>query len=453
MKRISPVAAILAAAVALASSPANAQYANEFVPAKLIKQGTTSVSIAGTGIVVVQVQVNADGSHKAIKVIRSTNHGDNAAALSIAQSSSYRPAHRGTTPVAAFYDFTLKFNGKVVVASDQESGSGGGASGGLSPAAASVAALIRQKNYSAAKAKAQSELATSPNDQSLRQMLGVASFDAGDVAGAAQAFDQVGTIGTQFKPAAAASFASASVAIADQNPSQALAYANKAVALQPDANSRFALGTAQLANHQNAAALATLQSVHASSMNDAKLSTAAKVNIDARLMVAYSANNDAANAAKVAAEIKQLDPSSSLAQRVLGNGYLKTGIAAADAKNYDEAFKNFDLAAAQGDAEVAVTADTEAAFLAAKVEKPDYMKMQAYAEKAIAIKPDDAQANYALGIALTGQWSKSNDDKVKQKALETLNHADALAKAAGNQQLALAIEAFIKNSLPKTSGY
>jgi tetratricopeptide (TPR) repeat protein len=453
MKRISPIAAILAAAVALASSPANAQYANEFVPAKLIKQGTTSVSIAGTGIVVVQVQVNADGSHKAIKVIRSTNHGDNAAALSIAQSSSYRPAHRGTTPVAAFYDFTLKFNGKVVVASDQESGSGGGASGGLSPAAASVAALIRQKNYSAAKAKAQSELATSPNDQSLRQMLGVASFDAGDVAGAAQAFDQVATIGTQFKPAAAASFASASVAIADQNPSQALAYANKAVALQPDANSRFALGTAQLANHQNAAALATLQSVHASSMADSKLSTAAKVNIDARLMVAYSANNDAANAAKVAAEIKQLDPSSSLAQRVLGNGYLKTGIAAADAKNYDEAFKNFDLAAAQGDAEVAVTADTEAAFLAAKVEKPDYMKMQAYAEKAIAIKPDDAQANYALGIALTGQWSKSNDDKVKQKALETLNHADALAKAAGNQQLALAIEAFIKNSLPKTSGY
>ena len=59
-----------------------------------------------------QVQVNADGSHKAIKVIRSTNPGDNAAAMDIAQNSSYRPAHRGSTPVTSFYDFTLKFNGK-----------------------------------------------------------------------------------------------------------------------------------------------------------------------------------------------------------------------------------------------------------------------------------------------------------------------------------------------------
>ena len=109
MKRLSPFAASLAAAVALASAPAYAQYATEFVPAKLIKQGATTVPIAGTGIVVVQVQINPDGSHKATKVIRSTNQGDNAAALSIAQGSTYRPARRGTTPVTAFYDFTLKF--------------------------------------------------------------------------------------------------------------------------------------------------------------------------------------------------------------------------------------------------------------------------------------------------------------------------------------------------------
>ena len=85
---VAPAVAVL---VAFAQSPALAQYANEFVPAKLVRQGTTTNSIAGSGTVVVQVQVNADGSHKAIKVISSTNPGDNAAAMEIAQNSSYRP--------------------------------------------------------------------------------------------------------------------------------------------------------------------------------------------------------------------------------------------------------------------------------------------------------------------------------------------------------------------------
>jgi hypothetical protein len=78
--------------------------------------------------------------------------------------------------------------------------------------------------------------------------------------------------------------------------------------------------------------------------------------------------------------------------------------------------------------------------------------MQAYAEKALVAKPNDPQAMYALGIAQTGEWSQSHDDSMKKKALDTLTQADTLAKAAGNQQLALAIEAFIKNSLPQTSG-
>ena len=119
MKRIFCRRAMAAlAGLLLPALPAAAQYANEFFPAKLLKQGETSVGIAGTGTVVVQVQVNADGTHKAIKVIKSTNAGDNAAAMDIAQNSTYRPAHRGTTPVPAFYDFTLKFNGKSVASSD-----------------------------------------------------------------------------------------------------------------------------------------------------------------------------------------------------------------------------------------------------------------------------------------------------------------------------------------------
>ena len=62
-------------AVIACSLPASAQYSSEFSPAKLTAQGKTSLPIAGSGTVIVQVQVNADGTHKAIKVIKSSNSG------------------------------------------------------------------------------------------------------------------------------------------------------------------------------------------------------------------------------------------------------------------------------------------------------------------------------------------------------------------------------------------
>ena len=71
------------------------------------------------------------------------------------------------------------------------------------------------------------------------------------------------------------------------------------------------------------------------------------------------------------------------------------------------------------------------------MDKPDYKRMQAYADKALALKPNDAQANFAEGIALTGQWASSHDDGMKKKALEALNKADQQAKAEGNEALAL----------------
>jgi hypothetical protein len=136
----------------------------------------------------------------------------------------------------------------------------------------------------------------------------------------------------------------------------------------------------------------------------------------------------------------------------MGNNYLKAGMAAEQAKNTPEAFKNFDLAAQQGDPQVAVTAYTLSAFLVAQSDKPDYKLMQSYAEKGIAAKSDDPQANYALGIALTGLWAQGHDDALKQKAQDALTRADSLAKAAGNQQLALAIESFMKKNLSQSGG-
>jgi TonB family protein len=440
------VAPALAALVALVECPALAQYANEFVPAKLIKQGMTTHSIAGSGTVVVQVQVNADGSHKAIKVIHSSKPGDNDAAMDIAQNSTYRPARRGTTPITSFYDFTLKFNGKSVVSNPSES-SGLPAGGRLSPAASQVAALIRQGQYQQAKSKAETELLSTPGDDSLRQMLGIAAFDAGDFTTAASSFDKVATIGSQFRPIAARSFAAAAVKVAQNDPAQALGYAQKAVALDPGPNSRFALGVAQLASGDSAAAIASLKAAHDAAMSDPKIPVASKVNIDSELLQAYLANHDTADAQAMATQIKQLDPSSTAGAQAMAASLIKAGNAAVEAKETATALADFDQAAAQGDPSVAVTANTLAAFAIARGEKPDYKRMQAYAEKALAVKPNDAAANFAEGIALTAQWASSHDDATKKKAADALDKAEQQAKAEGNEALVLQIESFVKKNL------
>jgi TonB family protein len=447
------VASSIAALLAVAQAPALAQYSNEFTPAKLIRQGKTTNSIAGNGTVVVQVQVNPDGTHKAVKVIRSTNSGDNAAAMDIAQNSTYRPAHRGTTPVVSFYDFTLKFNGKSV-ASNVSEGEGGGVAptgGNLSPDAARVAALIRQGAYQQAKSKAEADLLSSPGDESLRQMLGIASYDAGDPVGAAAAFDKVNTIGSQFRPAAAASFASAAVKIAQSNPTQALSYAQKAMSLDPSANSRFAMGVAQLANGDNAGAVASLKAAHDASISNPKIPTSSKVNIDSELLQAYLANHDTADAQAIAAQIKQLDPSSTAGSQAIGAGLIKSGQAALDAKDYDTALSDFDKAAETGDPTIAVTANTQAALAVSQSPKPDYKRMQAYAEKALAVQPNNALANFADGIALTGQYNSNHSDGTKKQAVAALDKADQQAKADGNIALSLQIESFEKKYLNATS--
>jgi tetratricopeptide (TPR) repeat protein len=441
------IAIAAVALLALAQVPARAQYANEFVPAKLLKEGTTSTTIAGSGKVVVQVQVNADGSHKVTKIISSTNSGDNPAAIEIANSSTYRPAHRGSAPITAFYDFTLRFNGRTVVKSSSGGSSMSLSGASLTPAAGQVAALIRAGQYAQAKSKAESALLSSPGDDSLREMLGVALYDSGDFTAAAAAFDKVGTIGAQFRSAAAQSFAAAAVKGASDNAEQALAYANKAMALVPDTNSHFAMGVAQLANNDSAAALTSLKAAHDAAMSDSKIPLASKVNIDAELLQAYLANNDEQDAQTIAAQIKQLDPASTAGSRAMGASLLKSGQAAAVAKDTVTALRDYDQAAALGDPSIAVTANVLAAFAVAQSAKPDYKRMQSYADKAIALQPDNPQANYAEGIALTAQWSSSHDDGTKKRAADALGNADRLAKAQGNEALSLQVETFMKQNL------
>ncbi|HEY5341220.1 MAG TPA: energy transducer TonB, partial [Candidatus Aquilonibacter sp.] len=192
MNRISRIVAGTCAIVFAAGAvPALAQYAGEFTLAKVTHEGTSTHDIAGSGTVKVQVQVNADGSHKVIRVISSTNPGDNDAALDIARTSTYTPAHRGKMAVVSFYDFILKFNGKVVSHTPDVHGGG---------AAAQIDGLIRAGKYKEAIAKANEQLAGNPNDQTVLELLGAAQYFDGDIADSAASFSKVDTVSKTFAP-------------------------------------------------------------------------------------------------------------------------------------------------------------------------------------------------------------------------------------------------------------
>lgn len=450
IRSIRIVAGVTAVAAAAAFAlPANAQYTTEFRPAKLVHQGTTSKSIGGTGTVVVQVQVNANGSHKVVKIIRSTNSSDNAAAMDIANNSTYRPAQRGKTPVTAYYDFTLKFKGRSVATSGESVASGS--------TAARIDALIHQGKYDAAKTQLEEALEKNPTDPVLNQELGTAEYFLADYTSAAAAFDKVPVISKTFAQVAAQSYALAAVKTAAASPQQAVAYGKKAVALAPAANSYYALGSAEMEAGDTTSAVSDLKKAYDLVQSDPKADKKTKVAIASQLYEAYTKAGDAASAEKMLAAIKQIDPANTSVQTLEGNRYIQMANDASKAGNHAEALKDFEQAAAVGSPQVQVTAYAAAALeqnavLQAQKTPPtkdDYAKVKSYADKALAVNPNDALANYAEGVALAGEWVIGNkqDAGLKAQAVAALNKAKAAAQSAGNISLSLNIDNFIKNTL------
>lgn len=446
---------ILAGVTAVAATsafalPAAAQYSREFMPAKLVHQGSTTKAIAGTGTVVVQVQVNANGSHRVVKIIRSTNPADNAAAMDIASNSTYRPARRGNVAVTAYYDFTLKFKGRSVASSSSESVVSGSS-------AAKIDALIHQGKYEAAKTQLEEALERNPNDPVLNQELGTAYYFLADYPSAAAAFDKVPTVSKTFSQVAAQSYALAAVKTSSTAPQQAVAYGKKAVALAPGANAYYALGSAELAAGDANGAVTDLKKAFDLVQTDPKADKKTKVAIASQLYAAYDKAGDTANAQKTLADIKSIDPNNTSVQTLQGNRYIQAANDASKAGNHAEALKDFEQAAAIGSPQVQVTAYAAAALEQNAIlqtqktppTKDDYAKVKSYADKALAVNPNDALGNYAEGVALAGEWVVGNkqDASLKSQALAALNKAKAAAQTSGNISLSLNIDNFIKNTL------
>lgn len=446
--RIVAGATAVAAGVALVL-PAGAQYANQYVPAKLIHQGTTSKVIAGSGTVVVQVQVYANGSHHVVRVIRSSNRRDNAAALQIASNSTYRPAHRGKKAITSYYDFTLKFKGRSVASNGETVLRG-------SPAAR-IDALIHQGKYTLAKSQLQEALERSPGNTVLNEQMGTVEYFLADYPAAAASFDKVQSIAKTFAQVAAQSYALAATKISTTSPAQAVAYGKKAVAMAPGANTYYALGTSELAAGDTSAAVADLKKAFTTVRSDAKTDTKTKVAIASQLYEAYTKSGDTADAQKTLAAIKQIDPNNTSVATLQGNQYLQAGNDAAKAGNHADALKDFLQAASVGSQQVQVTAYGAAALeqnalIQAQKSPPtlaDYVKAKGYADKALAINPNDALANYGEGVALAGEWIVGNkqDASLKAQSLAALNKAKAAAQSAGNFSLVLNIDNFIKSTL------
>ncbi|GAC1306133.1 MAG: hypothetical protein NVSMB21_08550 [Vulcanimicrobiaceae bacterium] len=429
-RRIALAAALGAAAATPLAGPARAAEADYYTPPKLEKQGSSATAVAGPGTVVVKVLVAKDGSAKVQGVIRSTNHGDDAAALEIARTSTYRAASRGATAQVAFYDFTLRFTGH-----------GARTSGPAEASASSLATYERQLragNYAGARTGLTAYVAAHPGDVKAELDLGVAAAYLGDASAAATAFGKAGSIPEPYKTLAAKAYNDAATdAFKKKEFDVAIAAAKHAVELVPGPFQYNTLGTAEDAAGDHAAAIADLEKARGLAASDARLGAADRAHIDVNLVAAYLGAGKPELAKTIADEIAKLDPSQSGATTFFATYYAKNASDLVAAGKYAEGAAAYEQAAAAAPSQAAA-AYVGAAFAYLKMKpSPSNEKAKADADRALALEPSNAQANFAAGLALA-QSGKPKD------GLVYLNKADAAARAGTDANLTAAIESVIK---------
>ena len=411
---------------ALAALPfaGSAQTQQFYRPPKVLKLGTSSAGVSGTGTVTVKVFIKKDGTPTTAQVTKSTNHGDDAAALAIAKSSSYRPGTRDGTPVDAFYTVALKFNGSSVTTGDTST------AGGLPQATA----LIRAGKYSDAKTELAAYLTAHPDDKNAQALLGVADGYLDDTAGAVTAFDAAGTIPANFRVVAAKAYADAAVsALKNKQNDQAIALSGKALALQENVNTLFIRGTAFGNAQQYPEAITDLEKAKA--MAVAGKADAATLNaIDSSLATAYVFGGAPDKGLAIAQEVRRRDPSNTHIDDTLAAYYNQQASAALKAGKADQAVAILESAATSLPKRAAVLY-VQAANVLAQAQPPDWKRVKAEADKALAVDPADARANYVTGVALANSGDKTGPIPYLQKAK---------ANAGSDTQLATDADAALK---------
>lgn len=411
----------LLACAALVAVPlaARAQTAPTYVGPKLLERGTTALAPGGDGSVTVQVLVKKDGSSQVIKVIKSSNAGDNAVALDIAKNSKYTPARRNGEKLDAYYDYLLNFG--------QQAAAGVGGT-------ASALAAIRAGNYADAESQLKSYLQTHPDDANANTLLGVADEFSGDYPGATAAFDKSGTVPDQYKLLAEQAYEKQARASLDaKDVPAAIALATRAIALNPQSlQGYYVRGNAYIMQPDSTAAIADLQKAHAIAVaakgDDKELAT-----ISFSLAIAQLNAGQYGEAATTEREFSRVD--GSMATQFDKNAYVavsNAGITLANQGKIDDSVSRFESGA---NAFPAAAADfyAQAATVMATDKKPDYDKVTAEAQKALALDPKSGRANYILGIAAANK-------KDPKGALDYINKAKASPGYSSDPALAKQID-------------
>jgi tetratricopeptide (TPR) repeat protein len=383
--------------------------AGPHVAAKLLERGTNSTPSAGPGDVIVQVLVKKDGTFDVSRIIKSTNPGNNPAALEIAKSSKYDVATMGGKPVDEYYDFALNFGGGTAALTAP---SGGG------PLAAALA-TIRAGNYDQAKTQLQAYLGAHPGDPQAEVLLGVADSFGGDPAGASAAFDKAGTVPDQYKALALQSYEKyANDALNDQKYNDAVTAAGHAIDLNPqDTGAFYTRGIAYSDLSNYSASIADLQKTVALA-GAAKTDTKTMLAIEFNLAVAQLNAGQFGEAATTARDIYRddVDMSGKL-DKFAFVSVTNAAIPLANAGNIPAAVSRLESGATAFPHEGAALTG-EAAYIMASDKKPNWDQIKAEADKALALDPTDGRANFVLGI----QAAQKSDPKT---ALDYMNKAKA----------------------------
>jgi len=398
---------------------------NYYTPPKIKKQGTSQTPLAGNGKVLVKVLVNPDGTFKVQGVITSTNHGDDAAALEIARSSSYVPAVRGPKKVVAFYDFTLKFTGGSTVSGGQAEGSELGR----------YEMELHAANYTGAQAGLKAYVEAHPGDPKAELDLAVADTFLNDDAAAAAAFDKAGTIPANYKAVAAKAYIQNAVNLLNNKDTvNGLAAAKRAAEIAPGFASYDTRGVAELLSSDFPSAVVDLEKAHDIAKSDSKIEAKSRVANDVHLMQAYLFTGKADQAKQIAADATGIDASAAASvQTAMADYYVKQAQDASAASKFSDAAGFFEQAAVAAPTLAAVNYANAALSYDKAIPTPLNEKAKADADKALAADANDPEANFAEGLTLANLGKKSD-------AQTYLTKADSLAKAAGNTALAAAIE-------------
>jgi tetratricopeptide (TPR) repeat protein len=420
--------ALALGALPLATFPlaASAQTSKFYSPPKIVKYGKATTPVAGSGVVELKVFVKKNGSVGNVQVLNSTNHGDDKAAMEIAQTSTYKPGSLDAKPEDAFYTIKLRFNGSSFQAD----------TGSTSTDVNSANALLHAGKYAEAKTQLQAYLTAHPGDKNAEALLGVADTYLNDPTAAASDFDQAGTIPSTFTAVAAKAYADAAIsAIKAKNYDQAQTLAQKSSALQPSANAYYVQGVAALNAQQYDKAASSLE--HARSIAQSGKADAKTLNaIDEELVQAYVMGGQQQKGLELAQELKRREPSNTQIDNAIAASYNQQAQAAAKSGNTSQAVADLEAGAKAAPGSAAILYVNAAQIMAQSAKSTDdWKRVKAEADKALAIEPNSAPANYIEGIALGNSGDLNGAKSALQKAKANVG-SDAQLSAQIDAQLA-----------------